>query len=100
MYYKINNYGRLYRGASLEKMASGSIVYDVAVIGAGVIGSAAAYQIAKNGSRVILLEQVRPFSRASSQDLNRVYVFKVALPDYPNIKKVVRQCHTHTHKHE
>lgn len=41
----------------LSMMAS-SIVYDVAVIGAGVIGSAAACQIAKNGSKVILLEQV------------------------------------------
>ena len=34
------------------------LVYDVAVIGAGVIGSAAAYQIAKTGLKVVLLEQV------------------------------------------
>ena len=34
-------------------------VYDVAVIGAGVIGSAAAYQIAKTGTKVVLLEQVQ-----------------------------------------
>jgi len=36
-----------------------SVEYDVAVIGAGVIGSAAAYQIAKSGAKVVLLEQVR-----------------------------------------
>ena len=39
-------------------MAS-SVIYDVAVIGAGVIGSAAAYQIVKTGATVVLLEQVQ-----------------------------------------
>ena len=39
-------------------MATTSVVYDVAVIGAGVTGSAAAYQIAKSGAKVVLLEQV------------------------------------------
>ena len=34
-------------------------MYDVAVIGAGVIGSAAACQIAKTGAKVALLEQVQ-----------------------------------------
>ena len=34
-------------------------MYDVAVIGAGVIGSATAYYIAKRGANVVLLEQVR-----------------------------------------
>jgi len=39
-------------------MAERSGLYDVAVIGAGVIGSAAAYQFAKRGLKVVLLEQV------------------------------------------
>ena len=39
-------------------MANTGVVYDVAVIGAGVMGSAAAYQITKNGAKVVLLEQV------------------------------------------
>ena len=39
-------------------MTSTSVVYDVAVIGAGVTGSATAYQIAKSGAKVVLLEQV------------------------------------------
>ena len=39
-------------------MAGTSVVYDVAVIGAGVTGSAAAYQIAKRVAKVVLLEQV------------------------------------------
>ena len=34
------------------------VVYDVAVIGAGVIGSAAAYHIIKKGVKVVLIEQV------------------------------------------
>ena len=41
---------------------AGIIVYDVAVIGAGVIGSAAAYQIAKSGAKVALLEQVQLYN--------------------------------------
>ena len=39
-------------------MVTTSVVYDVAVIGAGVTGSATAYQIAKSGAKVVLLEQV------------------------------------------
>ena len=42
-----------------------SVVYDVAVIGAGVIGSAAACQIVKTGATVILLEQVQCLWRCS-----------------------------------
>ena len=42
-----------------QNLMAGIIVYDVAVIGAGVIGSAAAYQIAKTGAKVALLEQVQ-----------------------------------------
>lgn len=34
------------------------IVYDTIVIGAGVEGSSTAYQLAKNGQRTLLLEQV------------------------------------------
>ena len=44
---------------TLDQQMAGIIVYDVAVIGAGVIGSAAAYQIAKSGAKVVLLEQVQ-----------------------------------------
>ena len=45
------------KGSGKEVMAT-TIVYDVAVIGAGVIGSAAACQIVKAGATVILLDQV------------------------------------------
>jgi len=34
------------------------VVYDVAVVGAGVIGSAAAYNIIRKGVNVVLIEQV------------------------------------------
>ena len=40
-------------------MASDSRVFDVIVVGAGVEGSATAYQLIKNGAKnVLLLEQV------------------------------------------
>ena len=40
-------------------MASDSTLFDVIVVGAGVEGSATAYQLIKNGAkRVLLLEQV------------------------------------------
>ena len=46
------------RVLGLEAMA-GSVVYDVIVVGAGVEGSATAYQLIINGAkRVLLLEQV------------------------------------------
>ena len=48
-------------GASL---ASGS--YDVAVAGAGVIGLAAAFELARQGARVAVIEADRPGSGAST----------------------------------
>ena len=50
------------QGSACTDMASTGVVYDVAVIGAGVTGSAAAYQIAKSGAKVVLLEQVANYS--------------------------------------
>ena len=42
-----------------KRMTSNSQVFDVIVVGAGVEGSATAYQLIKNGAkRVLLLEQV------------------------------------------
>ena len=40
------------------------VVYDVAVIGAGVIGSAAANHIIEKGVKVALIEQVRSSIRS------------------------------------
>ena len=36
----------------------GDKIYDVTVIGAGIEGSATAYNLAKNGHNTLLLEQV------------------------------------------
>jgi len=38
--------------------ARGEVIYDVAVVGAGVMGSAAACHIAGKGVNVVLVEQV------------------------------------------
>ena len=35
-----------------------SVVYDAAVVGAGIIGSWTAYSLQKNGAKTVLLEQV------------------------------------------
>ena len=49
-------------------------IYAVIVIGGGAVGLATAYEIAKAGSTVILLEQNTFFNQAgSSGDLNRMF---------------------------
>ena len=35
------------------------VLYDVIVIGAGIVGSSAAFQLAKDGYKTLLIEQVR-----------------------------------------
>jgi len=48
-------------------------VYDVIVVGAGGVGSAAAYHAAKNGARVLALEQFTPaHNRGSSHGQTRI----------------------------
>lgn len=49
-------------------------VFDVIVVGGGPIGLAAAYEVAKAGSKVIVLEQNDFFNHAgSSNDLARMF---------------------------
>lgn len=49
-------------------------VYDAAVIGGGPVGLATAYEIAKAGKSVILLEKRNFFNQAgSSNDLARMF---------------------------
>src|SRR2546427_7098831 len=51
----------------------GSAAFDVAVIGLGVMGSAAAYHLARRGLRVVGLEQFSPaHDRGSSHGRTRV----------------------------
>ncbi|EDO45960.1 predicted protein [Nematostella vectensis] len=53
---------------------SSSKVYDVCVVGAGVMGSATARQLAQNGQEVLLLEQFPlPHSRGSSHGQSRIF---------------------------
>ncbi|HZS43855.1 MAG TPA: N-methyl-L-tryptophan oxidase [Blastocatellia bacterium] len=54
--------------------------YDVAIVGGGVIGAAAAYYLAKGGKKVCLIERdSSPSPRAASTD--KVKVFRQAYPD-------------------
>ena len=43
----------------MSDSASGEILYDAIVVGAGIFGSAAAYHCQKMGLKTILIEQVR-----------------------------------------
>jgi glycine/D-amino acid oxidase-like deaminating enzyme len=48
-------------------------MHDVIVVGAGVMGSAAAYQLAKDGRQVLLLEQFQiGHTRGSSHGGSRI----------------------------
>lgn len=38
-------------------------MYEVVVVGAGIEGSATAYNLAKNGQKTLLLEQVSIYAR-------------------------------------
>ena len=42
------------------------VTWDVIVVGAGVVGSAAAYQLAKQGFKTLLIEQVARMHRKMS----------------------------------
>lgn len=49
-------------------------VFDVVVIGGGPIGLSAAHQVAKEGAKVVVLEQNNFFNQAgSSNDLARMF---------------------------
>lgn len=51
-------------------------IYDVVVVGAGIVGSSSAYHSAKAGKRVLLLEQFTlPHTRGSSHGGNRLILF-------------------------
>jgi len=49
-------------------------VFDVVVVGGGPVGLSAAYEVAKMGAKVIVLEQNNFFNQAgSSNDLARMF---------------------------
>lgn len=62
--------------------------YDVIVIGAGVMGSAAAYHLAKRGHRVAVLEQFAiGHERGSSHGHSRIFRLVYDLPDYVQLAR-------------
>jgi sarcosine oxidase/L-pipecolate oxidase len=49
-------------------------IYDVVVVGGGPVGLASAYQVAKEGRSVVVLEQRNFFNQAgSSGDMARMF---------------------------
>ncbi|XP_065897170.1 peroxisomal sarcosine oxidase-like [Dysidea avara] len=76
------------------------VVYDVAVIGAGVIGSAAAYHIIKKGVKVVLIEQFDVgHTRGSSHGGSRItrhlyntdYYTKMTIEAFPLWEQVEKE---------
>ncbi|MFY9554636.1 MAG: N-methyl-L-tryptophan oxidase [Blastocatellia bacterium] len=62
--------------------------FDVAIVGAGVMGAAAACELARQGARVALLDQATlPNPRAASIDHSKV--FRFAYPDQLYVKLAV-----------
>ncbi|MFL5807829.1 MAG: FAD-dependent oxidoreductase, partial [Roseiflexaceae bacterium] len=57
--------------------------YDAIVIGAGVMGCATAYHLARDGRRVLLLEQFAlGHQRGSSHGRARIFRLTYARPEY------------------
>lgn len=57
--------------------------YDVIILGAGAMGSAAAYYLSKAGQRVLLLEQFDlNHERGSSNDHTRIIRYSYSKPEY------------------
>jgi 3-demethoxyubiquinol 3-hydroxylase len=74
---------------------------DVAVVGAGVVGSAAALALARDGRRVALIEALEPPAWSAAQPDLRVYAFapdNAALLDDLEVWKQVRAARTQPYR--
>lgn len=66
--------------------------FDVAVVGAGVMGSATAYRLARSGRSVILFEQFgRHHDRGSSHGSSRIFRFSYRDPRYVEMAMEAKQ---------
>ena len=69
-------------------MLMGDNTADVIVVGGGVMGCAAAYQLAKDGQRVILLEQYTIGNRlGSSHGASRLFRLAHTIPEYVHLAR-------------
>lgn len=67
-----------------------STTYDAVVLGAGAMGSAAAYYLAKAGQKVLLLEQFEfNHQKGSSYGLSRIIRYAYDYPQYVELAKAV-----------
>src|SRR5262245_24022943 len=59
---------------------------DIAIVGAGVMGAAAACELAAEGARIVLIDQaLLPNPRAASVDHSKVFRFAYPDPFYVNL---------------
>ncbi|MBP9884167.1 MAG: FAD-dependent oxidoreductase, partial [Chitinophagales bacterium] len=66
--------------------------YDIAVIGAGAMGSAAAYHLAKSGKKILVLDRYAPpHSLGSSHGESRI--IREAYFEHPMYVPLVRQAY-------
>ncbi len=64
--------------------------YDAIVLGAGAMGSAAAYHLARAGQRILLLEQFEfDHQKGSSYGLSRIIRYAYDYPQYVELAKAV-----------
>jgi sarcosine oxidase len=72
--------------------AEGRFMYDVIVVGAGGMGSAAAYHLAMRGAKVLALEQFDiPHDLGSSHGLSRI--IRLAYWEHPDYVPLVRRAY-------
>ena len=76
------------RGAAPLRAGRSSMAVDHVVVGGGVMGAAAAWQLARRGREVVLLERFGPgHDRGASHGSSRIYRTTYASDDYLDLRR-------------
>jgi sarcosine oxidase/L-pipecolate oxidase len=71
-------------------MAAGDVTYDVIVVGAGIMGSATAWELARRGQKVVLLEQFDFLHRRGSSHGESRIIRRTYPQDYYSVSQMLR----------